>query len=1019
AVRYLIPYLRNSLQEQLPGYLVPSSFVVLDKLPLSPNGKIDRNALSLLEQERLTTETEYIAPHNPIEDIVAQICSKLLGLEQVGSNDNFFELGGHSLLATQLASRLRERFQIELPLRDIFEAPTVASLAKNIEVACRAKHGLSTVPLLPVSRDKHLPLSFAQQRLWFLDQLEPNSPTYNIPTAVRVNGVLDVIALEKSFNQIITRHEVLRTTFACVNDQPVQVIADTATILLSVVELTGLSEAQREQQAYRLAIDESEQPFNLSQGPLLRAMLLRMYEEEHILLFTMHHIVSDGWSTGIFIEEMSQLYQAFVNDQPCTLPALPIQYADFAHWQREWLQAEVLQAELSYWKNQLTDISPLQLPIDRPRRSMQSLQGAHQVVTLTENLTAAIRSLSREEDMTLFMTLLSVFYVLLYRYSGQCDISLGTPIANRNHIEIEKLIGFFVNTLVLRTKLSADESFKSLLQRVREVALAAYTHQDLPFEKLVEELQPERDLSRTPLFQVMFALQSPPELARDLTNLTFLPMEVEANTAKFDLTLSLIDSESGLLADLEYNIDLFDATTITRMLEHFQNLLVAITTNPTLPIADLPLLSAMERDQLLIGWNNTKLVYPQDLCIHQLFEAQVERTPQAIAVIFDNQQLTYLELNQRANQLAHHLQSLAVGAEKIVGIYLERSIEMMVAVLAVLKSGAAYLPLDPSYPYERLAFILNDTNISVLLTTRDLLSTLPQQQVSTVCLDQWNDFIDVPTTNPNAYVSSDNIAYVIYTSGSTGRPKGVMVRHCSLVNHSLAIASRYNLSNLDRLLQFASLSFDVAGEEIFPGWTVGAMVILRQQQTLDSLSNFLEFVSSQQISVLNLPASFWQELVNWLSETEQTLPSQLRLIVFGSEKALRESLWKWNNLNRAEISLHNAYGSTETTITTTIFESNADSVSAGLAVPIGQPIGNTQVYILDRRMHPVPIGIAGELHIGGNGLARGYLNRAELTAEKFIPNPFSTEPGSRLYRSGDLARFLPDGNIEFIGRIDN
>ncbi|MEW6737855.1 MAG: amino acid adenylation domain-containing protein, partial [Acidobacteriota bacterium] len=884
------------------------------------------------------------------------------------------------------------------------------------ESICRTQQGQQTPALLPISRDRHLLLSFAQQRLWFLDQLEPNSPTYNMPTAVRINGVLDVIALQKSFNQIITRHEVLRTTFACVNDQPVQVIADTATILLPVVELTGLPEAQRQQQAYRLAIDESQQPFNLSQGPLLRAMLLRTYEEEHILLFTMHHIVSDGWSTGIFIEEMSQLYQAFVNDQPCTLPALPIQYADFAHWQREWLQAEVLQAELAYWQHQLADVPMLNLPTDHTRPAIQTFQGSHQTLILPTELSTAMQRLSRDADTTLFMTLLSVFYVLLYRYSGQCDISLGTPIANRNHIEIEKLIGFFVNTLVLRTKLSADESFKSLLQSVREVALAAYTHQDLPFEKLVEELQPERDLSRTPLFQVMFALHSAIKSLPLLTGLSMSTIELENNTAKFDLTLSLIDSESGLLAELRYNTDLFDATTITRMLEHFQNLLVAITANPSLPIADLPLLSAMERRQLLVDWNDTKLAYPQDLCIHQLFEAQVERTPQAIAVIFDNQQLTYLELNQRANQLAHHLLSLGVKPDSLVAIYLDRSLDIVVALLAVLKSGAAYLPLDTSVPTARITSILNDAQVHTLLTQQHFLANISNCPLHTLSLDKdWPTIAQHCVGNPDSLVTADNLAYVIFTSGSTGRPKGVAIEHKQLVNYLSAIVDRLEFHSDMQFATVSTFAADLGNTVVFPSLCIGGCLhIISQQRTTDAKA-LSQYFSQHNIDCLKIVPSHLKSLLSF-DYPHSLLPRQR--LVLGGEAASWDLIAKLHTLSPHCV-IHNHYGPTESTVGVLTYQTTELFNNYNSIVPLGQPLANTQIFILDQHMHPVPIGVTGELHIGGNGLARGYLNRAELTAEKFIPNPFSTEPGSRLYRSGDLARFLPDGNIEFIGRIDN
>ena len=672
--RLTVSELRQFLKQQLPEYMAPSAFVTLDSLPLTPNGKVDRKALPSPEMARLEVETTLIAPRTPIQEMLALIWSDILRVKQVGIHDNFFELGGHSLLATQVISRVRSTLAVELPLRSLFKNPTVLGLAECVETSLRVGQSMVAPPLLPIARSVEMPLSFAQARLWFLDQLEPGNAFYNIPAAVRLSGQLNLAALEQSLNQIISRHEALRTNFVTVNGQPVQVIASTLTLTLPVVDLCQLPESERERDCQRLANEEAVQPFDLATEPLVRTKLLQLSESEHVLLLTMHHIVSDGWSMGVLIRELAALYEAFCNDSLLVLPELPIQYPDFAVWQQQWLQAEVLESQLGYWKQQLYGAPALlELPTDRPRPVVQTFRGAHQSFVLSKEVTEALITLSQRQGATLFMTLLAAFETLLHRYTGQTDICVGTPIANRNRAEIEGLIGLFVNTLVLRTDMSGNPSFKDVLSRVRDVALEAYAHQDLPFEQLVEALQPSRDLSHTPLFQVMFVLENAPMPSLKLQGLTLSLLEVESATAKFDLTLSLENSEQGLIGSWEYNTDLFDAATITRIAGHYETLLEAIVTNPQQQVSQFPLLSEAERYQLLVAWNDTQVDYPKDVCIHQLFEAQVERTPDAVAVVFEDEQLTYGELNRRANQLAHHLRSLGVGPDGLVGICVERS----------------------------------------------------------------------------------------------------------------------------------------------------------------------------------------------------------------------------------------------------------------------------------------------------------------------------------------------------------
>ncbi|WP_442937947.1 amino acid adenylation domain-containing protein [Nostoc sp.] len=1034
-----ITELRDFLELKLPNYMVPAVFVILEALPLTPNGKVDRKALPVPDATQLLSH--FTPPSTPIEQMLAGIWAEVLGLEKVGIYHNFFELGGHSLLATRVISLVRQVFQQELPLRRLFEQPIIAGLAKEIEKATKAGLGLETANIERISRSQKLPLSFAQQRLWFLAQLEPNSPFYNIPAAARLQGQLKLGALQQSFNEILRRHETLRTNFQITEGEPVAIISSVTLLLLSVVDISELSSNQQQAKVRQLANFEAQQPFDLNNDLLLRVKLLRLGEQEHIVLLTMHHIASDGWSIGVLVRELATLYQAFCTEQPSLrhatltpLAELPIQYADFAAWQRQWLQAEVLQSQISYWKKQLEGApTVLELPTDHARPAVQTFLGATYSFELSVELSQALKKLSQQQGSTLFMTLLAAFQTLLWRYTGQEDIVVGSPIANRNRTEIEGLIGFFVNTLVLRTNLAGNPTFEELLAHVREVALGAYAHQDLPFEKLVEELQPQRSLSHTPLFQVMFVLQNAPMSALELPGLTLSPLESESGSAKFDLTLSIKKTAQRLVGSLEYNTDLFEKSTISRMVEHLQTLLSGIVGNPQQCLSNLPVLTQTEK-ALLVQWNDTSVEYPQHQCIHELFEAQVERTPDAVAVVFEDQQLTYQELNARANQLAHHLRSLGVRPEVLVGICMERSLEMIVGLLGILKAGGAYMPLDPAYPQERLALILEDAKPLVLLTQKHLVVDLPKHGAKVVCMDaDWEiDVFGCPQENPISSVTAENLAYVIYTSGSTGTPKGVLITHQALVNHSIAAAKAYQLQPEDRILQFASISFDVAAEELFPSWLSGSTVVIRPNRIL-AFANFLPFLEQEKLTVLNLPTAYWHDWVSDLAQTEAPLPSTLRLVIVGTEQTLPEKLALWEKLvgdlyhklpgGHLRIRWLNAYGPTEATIGATIYEppepTTCQENQSIYRVPVGRPIANTQIYLLDKHLNPTPSGVPGELYISGVGIARGYLNRPELTAEKFIPNPFSEKSGTHLYKTGDLARYLPNGDIELLGRIDH
>jgi len=874
-------------------------------------------------------------------------------------------------------------------------------------------------PILPASRDKDLPLSFAQQRLWFLNQLEPNSCAYNMPAAYRLTGQLNITALEQSLNEIIRRHEVLRITFPAVDGQPSQAIAPTITLTLPLIDLGEHPETEREVIAQQIATQEAQQPFNLAQEPLFRAKLLHLTEAEHMLLLNMHHIISDGWSFDVFFRELAAFYTVFFTGKPSPLPELPLQYADFAHWQREWLQGEVLESQLNYWKQQLSGSLPiLQLPTDHPRSPVQTYQGAYQYLELSKDLTEALKALSQQEGVTLFMTLLAAFQTLLYRYSGQEDIIVGTPIAGRNQVKTDGLIGFFVNTLVMRTDLSGKPSFRQLLAQVREVALGAYAHQNLPFEKLVEKLQPERNLSRSPLFQVMFAFQNTPGQPWELPGLTITPLEVHSGTSKFDLTLDLKETSEGIKGGIEYNTDLFEAATITRMVGHFQTLLESIVANPDQPIWELPLLTTTEQHQLLVERHNTQTDYPNNNCIHQLFDEQVERTPNTIAAIFENQLLTYQQLNHRANQLAHYLQALGVGKEVLVGICMERSLEMVVGLLGILKAGGAYVPLDPAYPTEQLAFMVEDTQISVLLTQTRLVQSLPPHQAQVVCLDtQWQEIVQNSKENPISAVMPDNLAYVIYTSGSTGRPKGVAMSHCSLSNLIIWQQESSTLPIGAKTLQFAPLSFDVSFQEIFSTWISGGTLVLISKQVRVDPFELLRFLAEQEINRFFLPFVALQQLAEVAVAQGSVVPTLREIITAGEQLQITRPIASWFT-KLQNCTLHNHYGPSESHVVTAFTLTGSPSDWPALP-PIGRPIANTQIYLLDEHLQPVPVGVPGELYIGGAGLARGYLNRPELTAQRFMANPFSQKAGERIYKTGDLARYLPDGNIEFLDRIDN
>jgi amino acid adenylation domain-containing protein len=975
----------------------------------------------------------FVAPRNEIEQQIAEVWQSVLGIEAIGAHDDFWELGGHSLLATQVVTRLKERFHIPLPIVLLFDMPTIEKLAQEtvrlqtesansgISFQPERESELQTTAIRRVDREGKLTLSFAQERLWFLSQLEPENVAYNMPDAVRVKGSLDLDSLERTLQEIVRRHELLRTRFVSVNGEPQQIIESTVAVQLPVTDLSHLPEQEREPEARRLALTEAQHHFDLSRGPLLRVKPLRLASQDHVLVFNMHHIVSDQWSVGILLREVSAIYKSFSIGRPSPLPELDIQYADFSAWQRELLSGPVLERQLEYWKRKLAALEPLMLPTDRPRGAIERQDGATTRFTLPLELTNALKILSRKQGATLYMVLLAAFQALLGRYSGKSDIAVGSPIAGRSRSETETLIGFFINMLVLRTDLSGRPDSVELLRRVKETTLGAHANQDVPFGKLVEELLPQGERTSSPLFQVMFVLQNVPWTGLQLGTAKMLPFHVETGAAQYDLSLVLAETGSGMECFVEYNSGLFNAVSITRMIDHYQMLLSGMVANPSQSIAVLPLLTADEREQIIEQWNCTGQEIPE-VTVVELFQEQVQRNPAAVATICDERQMSYGELNERANQLSWYLRELGVGPDVLVGICMERSLDMLVGLLGILKAGGGYLPLDPDFPAERLRYMVEDSRPALLLTQEWLQQELMDagaQQV--LCLERdWKTIRERPMTNPKRISSAENLAYIIYTSGSTGRPKGVAIAHRALCNQLVWMQSVFGLSSVDRVLQKASFSFDGSVEEIFATLVGGAKLILAKPGGQVDIEYLVELIKDQGITFIDLPPSLLHALLQ-LPEMEAC--TSLRCVLSGGESLKFELQEMFFQKMSAE--LFNTYGPTETTVQSSYWRCRRGQGGGG-GVPLGRPIGNTQLYVLDPVGEAVPVGVAGELCIAGAGLARGYLNHPELTAERFVPNPFVASGeengnggGQRLYRTGDKVRWRGDGNLEYLGRLDH
>ncbi|MBG5340263.1 pyoverdine non-ribosomal peptide synthetase PvdD, partial [Pseudomonas aeruginosa] len=1003
--------LRESLKRQLPDYMVPAHLMLLERMPLTVNGKLDRQALP--QPDASLSQQAYRAPGSELEQRIAAIWAEILGVERVGLDDNFFELGGHSLLATRVISRVRQEQQLDASLKALFERPVLEAFAQGLE---RTTDAVSTIPL--ADRQQPLALSFAQERQWFLWQLEPESAAYHIPSALRLRGRLDVDALQRSFDSLVARHETLRTRFRLEGGRSYQQVQPAVSVSI-----------EREQFGEEGLIERIQaivvQPFDLERGPLLRVNLLQLAEDDHVLVLVQHHIVSDGWSMQVMVEELVQLYAGYSQGLDVVLPALPIQYADYALWQRSWMEAGEKERQLAYWTGLLGGEQPvLELPFDRPRPARQSHRGAQLGFELSRELVEAVRALAQREGASSFMLLLASFQALLYRYSGQADIRVGVPIANRNRVETERLIGFFVNTQVLKADLDGRMGFDELLAQARQRALEAQAHQDLPFEQLVEALQPERNASHNPLFQVLFNHQSEirsvtPEV--QLEDLRLEGLAWDGQTAQFDLTLDIQEDENGIWASFDYATDLFDASTVERLAGHWRNLLRGIVANPRQRLGELPLLDAPERRQTLSEWNPAQREYAVQGTLQQRFEEQARQRPQAVALILDEQRLSYGELNARANRLAHCLIARGVGADVPVGLALERSLDMLVGLLAILKAGGAYLPLDPAAPEERLAHILDDSGVRLLLTQGHLLEHLPRQTGVEVLAIDGLVLDGYAESDPLTTLSADNLAYVIYTSGSTGKPKGTLLTHRNALRLFSATEAWFGFDERDVWTLFHSYAFDFSVWEIFGALLYGGRLVIVPQWVSRSPEDFYRLLCREGVTVLNqTPSAFKQLMAVACSADMATQQPALRYVIFGGEALDLQSLRPWfQRFGDRQPQLVNMYGITETTVHVTYRPVSEADLEGGLVSPIGGTIPDLSWYILDRDLNPVPRGAVGELYIGRAGLARGYLRRPGLSATRFVPNPFPGGAGERLYRTGDLARFQADGNIEYIGRIDH
>ncbi len=995
--------MRRFLRARLPAWAVPGAVVCLSELPRTATGKLDRRALAVADRAAAPERSHAprsVPSHHPLAEVLASIWAEVLGIDRVGIDEDFFELGGHSLLATQVLSRVRRLLAAELPLRALFEAPTPAGLARRIEALDAGRQGLEQppplvpAPVAPAPAGEDAPLSFAQERLWFLDRLAPGNPAYNLPAAVLLRGRLDRRAFERGLAEIVRRHDVLRTTFHTAGGQPRQRVAPSGDPDLPMADLSALGEAERRTELRRLAGAEARFAFDLTRGAL-RTVLVRLDEAEHAVLLTQHHIVSDGWSIGLLVRELGTLYGAFTRCRPSPLDPPRLSYADYARWQRRWHRGETLAAQIEWWRQRLEGVPELELPTDRPRPAVRGGHGARQQKLLRRIAPSRLAAVSRDAGATPFMTLLAVWQVLLHRTSGQPDFAVGTPVAHRNRIELEDLVGFLVNTLVLRARLEARSTFRDLVARTRETVLGAFAHQDVPFEKLVAELEPRRDLSRQPLFQVMFAFQNVPRVSAEFAGLRVSRLQNEVRSSRFDLTLALTETEDGYLATLDYDTDLFDDTSAQRLLGHFETLAAGALHRAALRLAELPLATAAERHQVLIEWGTADAEATGETTLHGLFERQARRRGDAVAVVGETCQLSYGELDRQADRLAELLRGAGLGPDDVVGLRTERRPEAVVAILAILKAGCAYLPLDPALPAERLRHIIREAGARLVLTPSapgDAFDPHPAAESH--------------STGP----TGSNLAYVIYTSGSTGKPKGVMVSHRSICQTLRWRSRRFALTAHDRLLQSVPMTFDPSLWQIFGPLISGGVLVLDHPGPQE-LPRLAKRMADQRITITDFPPSMLEILVQ--SRLFESCPS-LRLLFVGGE--LFPAQLETRLLALSDAAVYNIYGPTEGTIDAACWRCRGDGGARGVA--IGRPVADKRLSLLAPNLAPVPVAVPGELYVGRDALARGYLGRPGASAEKFVPDPYAVEPGGRLYRTGDRARLRADGALEFLGRTD-
>ncbi len=1018
---------REFLKERLPAYMIPATLVCLPGLPLNQNGKVDRTLLPDPEAY-LASSRRYVAPRNPMEEMLSGIWSTILKRDHIGVHDNFFDLGGHSLLATQVMARVRSVFCVELPLRTLFEATTLAQLAKAIESRRLQTGDPVAPPMVRVDRDGPIPLSFAQQRLWVLTQLEPDGAAYNLPIALGLSGALDVQALEGSITEVLRRHEALRTTFSQMEGQPVQIVMPPSAMTIPIVSLEQVRGPERDAALLRLSTAEAQRPFELAYGPMLRVTLLRLGVQEHVLLLTMHHIVSDAWSSHLLVREITELYVAQVQGRPASLPELPIQYADFAVWQRQWLSGTHLERQVDYWKERLAGaLEPLALPMERPRPPVQTSHGASLTITLPSELCSAITELSRREGVTLFMTLLAGFYVLLFRYTGRPDLIVGSPIANRTRSELEGLIGFFVNTLALRADLSGIQTVRELLAFVRQVCLGAYTYQDVPFEKLVEVLQPIRDVSYSPIFQVMFELQHAPASELAVPGLHITTVDVEPLTAKFDLMLTLCETEGGLTASMEYNTDLFFADSMSRMLQHYVLILRDMTARPGATIDELRLLTDREEQLVLKDWNNGSRLSVPDRSFSQLFEVQVSATPDSVAAVCMNRRVTYQELNRRANRVAHALRLKGVEPEMVVAVLGDRDLDFLAMLLGIAKTGAIYLPLDTGHPDQRLAHMLAESQPRVLLTTETyrqrvmpLREGLSEHEPPTLLMMEETQSSVNYDMNPFTSVHPQGAAYVIYTSGSTGTPKGAIVEHRGMLNHLWGKVRTLRLTAEDVIGQTASQCFDISVWQFLAPLLCGGRVCIVPDDIAHDPGRLLHHAEAAGVTILETVPAMLQGMLDMAANSGEGEPALARLrMVLPTGEVLPASLCRRWLARYPSVPLINAYGPAECADDVALHPVTQIPEEHVTSMPVGRPVPNIELYVLSPSLKPLPIGVVGELCVAGVGVGRGYLRDPAKTAEVFIPHPFACEPGARLYRTGDTAKYFPNGDIQFLGRMDH